>query len=160
MSDDATHSSLVIRAASRVDEHTLVTLAGRLAAFDLPAWRGAKEIADADGRAMLAAVAAGQPDDEVLIAEREGEPVGCLHVLATTDFFGRRHAHISVLATTAAAEGTGVGQALLAYAEHWARRRGLSLLTLNVFAGNARARRIYDRAGFIPETLKYAKPLA
>ena len=73
----------------------------------------------------------------------------------TTDFFGTRHAHISVIATTEAAEGSGVGRALLAHAEAWARERGLTLLTLNVFASNARARRFYEKAGWAPEMLKY-----
>jgi GNAT superfamily N-acetyltransferase len=159
VSAGATHRPLVIRAATSNDEPTLVAIAGRLAGFELPSWRTADEIAGADSRAMIASIAAARADDEVLIAERGGAPVGCLHLLVATDFFGRRHAHISVVATTAAAEGTGVGQALLAYAEHWARARGLSLLTLNVFAGNARARRVYDRAGFTAEILKYAKPL-
>ena len=108
---------------------------------------------------MLAAVETGAPDEEVFIAERDGSPAGCLHVLVTTDFFGSRHAHISVVATTAAAEGSGTGRALLEHAEEWARGRGVSLLTLNVFAGNARARRVYERAGFVPELLRYAKPL-
>ena len=142
------------------DEVALVELAGRLAAFALPPWRKAEEIATADARDMVAAVRAASPESEVFVAERGGVPVGCLHVLETTDFFGTRHAHISVLATTVAAEGSGVGRALAEHAEVWARRRGHSLLTLNVFAANERARRFYDRAGFVPEMLKYAKPLA
>lgn len=148
-----------IRRAEKADEATLAALADRLGAFELPPWRTGDEIARADARAMMAAIDGGREDDEVFIAERNAEPVGCLHMVAVTDFFGRRHAHISVLATTAAAEGSGVGRALLAYAELWTRSRGLSLLTLNVFAANARARRIYERAGFSPETLKYAKPV-
>ena len=109
---------------------------------------------------MIAAVRDGSPDNEVWIAERSGVVAGCLHVLLTTDFFGTRHAHISVIATTEAAEGSGAGRALLAHAEQWARDRGQALLTLNVFASNARARRFYERAGLAPEMLKYAKPLA
>ena len=90
-----------------------------------------------------------------MIAERRGEVVGCLHVLATTDFFGLRHAHVSVLATTAAAEGTGVARALMAHAEAWTAKRGLPLLTLNVFDRNARARRFYEQSGFEVEMVKY-----
>jgi ribosomal protein S18 acetylase RimI-like enzyme len=75
------------------------------------------------------------------------------------DFFGRHHAHISVIATSEAAEGTGVGRALMEYAEQWARKRNLTLLTLHVFAANARARRFYEKAGMAPEFLKYAKEL-
>ena len=149
-----------IRAATAADEVALVELAGRLAAFDLPPWRKPEEIATADARDMVAAVRAASPESEVFVAERGGVPVGCLHVLETTDFFGTRHAHISVLATTVAAEGSSVGRALAEHADVWARRRGHSLLTLNVFAANERARRFYERAGFVPEMLKYAKPLA
>ena len=108
---------------------------------------------------MMAAVRAGSPDNEVFVAERAGTPVGCLHVLGDTDFFGDRHAHISVIATTEAAEGTGVGRALLEHAEAWSRHRGYALLTLNVFAANDRARRFYERAGMAAEMMKYVKPL-
>jgi ribosomal protein S18 acetylase RimI-like enzyme len=73
------------------------------------------------------------------------------------DFFGVSHGHVSVLSTTVEAEGTGVGRALMAFAEQWTRARGLALMTLNVFAGNERARRFYDRVGFEVEMLKYAK---
>jgi GNAT superfamily N-acetyltransferase len=135
----------------------LVALAARLTAFDLPPWRQPGAIASADAREMLEAVSTAAPDNEVFIAERDGTATGCLHILGLTDFFGTRHAHISVIATTEAAEGLGVGRALLEYAEDWARRRGHNLLTLNVFAANDRARRFYERAGLVPEMLKYAK---
>jgi ribosomal protein S18 acetylase RimI-like enzyme len=148
-----------IRPARTSDEPVLVALAERLTAFPLPPWRKAEDIAVADAREMMAAVRAGEPDNHVVIAERAGVPIGCLHVLAMTDFFGTRHAHISVIATTAAAAGSGVGRALLEYGEGWARGRGLTLLTLNVFAGNARARRFYERAGWSAEMMKYTKPL-
>jgi ribosomal protein S18 acetylase RimI-like enzyme len=148
-----------IRPARPADHDALVALADRLTAFDVPPWRRPEDIATADARDMVAAVTAGAADNEVWIAERSGEVAGCLHVLATTDFFGTRHAHISVLATTKAAEGSGVGRALLAHAEAWARERGFALLTLNVFAANARARRFYEKAGWAPEMLKYTKPL-
>jgi GNAT superfamily N-acetyltransferase len=152
-------NGISIRPASSADQAILTSLAWRLAEFELPPWRTAEEIARADGRAMSAAVAAANPDDAVFIAERAGEPVGCLHMLLATDFFGRRHAHISVIAATAAAQRSGVGRALLAHAEDWARAHGMELLTLNVFAGNTRARRVYERAGFGAEALKYTKPL-
>jgi GNAT superfamily N-acetyltransferase len=148
---------LIIRSASPADAGVLGSLAERLGACPLPSWRTPGDIASADGRAMVDAVAAGSDENEVVIAERRGEVVGCLHVLATTDFFGLRHAHVSVLATTAAAEGTGVARALMAHAEAWTLKRGLPLLTLNVFDRNARARRFYEQSGFEVEMVKYAK---
>lgn len=151
--------SLTIRRATRHDEPFLIQLARRLAEFDVPPWRTADEIAGADANTMIGSIEADQRDDEVLIAERGGGPVGCLHMVSVKDFFGRAHAHISVIATTRAAEGSGVGRALMTYAETWARQRGLSMLTLNVFAANARARHVYERAGFMPEVLKDTKSL-
>jgi GNAT superfamily N-acetyltransferase len=149
--------TLSVRLATPADEATLTVLAARLAAFPLPAWRQPADIAEADGRAMMASVAAGRADDQVLVAERDGTVVGCLHVLVAGDFFGLRHGHVSVLATTAAAEGTGVARELMRHAEEWTRARGLELLTLNTFARNERARRFYERAGFEQEMVKYAK---
>jgi len=148
---------LIIRPATPADADVLGALAERLGACPLPSWRMPGDIAGADGRGMLDAVAAGSDENEVVIAERRGQVVGCLHVLATTDFFGLRHAHVSVLATTAAAEGTGVARALMAHAEAWTVKRGLPLLTLNVFDRNARARRFYEQSGFEMEMVKYAK---
>jgi GNAT superfamily N-acetyltransferase len=148
-----------MRVAGVADEAVLTELAWRLTAFELPPWRKPEDIATADAREMIAAVRVAAPDNEVWVAERAGRVAGCLHILATTDFFGRRHAHISVIATTEAAEGTGVGRALLAHAEAWARERDLLLLTLNVFASNSRARRFYEKAGWAPEMIGYVKPL-
>ena len=152
-------SDLILRAATAGDEPALTALAERLGAFELPAWRAAHQIADADARAMMAAVAAADPDNQVLMAERDGQVVGCLHILAATDFFGLRHGHVSVIATTRDAEGSGVARALIAHAEAWTEERALPLLTLNMFAGNGRARRFYEIAGFEPEMIKYAKPV-
>lgn len=151
--------TLRIRRATADDEAVLLGMAERMADFDLPRWRAGREIIEADGRDVVRAVTAGDPDHDVFVAEIEGAPAGCLYVHPAQDFFGRRHAHISVIATTAAAEGTGVGRALMAHAEAWARERGLSLLTLNVFAANTRARRFYEKAGFELEMVKYAREL-
>lgn len=148
---------ILIRLAAPQDEETLTALAWRLTAFALPPWRKPEHIADADGREMMAAIHAGSDGSQVFIAERDGAAVGCLHMLEAVDFFGAKHAHISVVATTAEAEGRGVGRALMEHAETWASQRGLTLLTLNVFAGNERARRFYERAGYAPEILKYSK---
>lgn len=155
----AQNEELVVRPATIDDDGVLALFAARLANFPLPPWRTADEIATADARAMMRAVRAAKEDDEVLIAQRDGAPVGCLHMITALDFFGRRHAHVSVIAVSEAVEGTGVGRALLAYAETWAGERALPLLTLNVFATNERARRFYEQAGFEMEVVKYTKPV-
>ena len=151
---------LDIRLARPADSPALMALSERMANFDVPPWRSAAEITEADGRSMVNAVSVAHPDSEVFIAERDGVIAGCLHLLVTRDFFGRSHAHISVIATSAEAEGTGVGRDLMAFADRWARQRHLPLITLNVFAGNTRARRLYEKAGFEVELLKYAKQIS
>ena len=42
----------------------------------------------------------------------------------------------------------GVGQALVDYARHWARARGVDALVVGVYADNVDAVRFYTRAGF------------
>ena len=150
---------LTIRKAIAADEPSLVQLSSRMANFVLPPWRTSEEITGFDARAMLEAVHGRHPDSEVFIAQRDGAVAGCLHVVVASDFFGRRHAHVSVIATTEAAEGTGVGRALMTFADDWARARRLPFITLNVFAANERARRLYERCGYDVELLKYAKSL-
>lgn len=60
---------------------------------------------------------------------------------------------------SSAAEGRGAGRTLVEAAEAWARSEGLDLITLNVFANNERARALYQRLGYAPDTLHYVKPL-
>jgi ribosomal protein S18 acetylase RimI-like enzyme len=150
---------VTIRPATLDDEPALWSLAVRLGECPLPRWRTPAEIAEADFRAMMAAVGAADRDNEVLIAERGGAAAGCLHIHTAIDFFGRRHAHLSVISVSAEAEGRGVANVLMVAAEEWTRERSLPLLSLNVIDGNARARRLYARHGFEPEIVRYVKPL-
>jgi len=69
------------------------------------------------------------------------------------------HDYPSLFAVAAAHEGQGVGRALLAHAERWAREHGCALLTLAVLPGNTRARALYEAAGFDTDLLRLAKPL-
>ena len=68
-------------------------------------------------------------------------------------------AHLEAIALDPAAEGRGVAQALLAAAEAAASARGALTMTLHVFAVNERARRLYDRAGYDGELMRYIKAL-
>ena len=152
-------ADLMIRRATEGDAAVLAELSARLAECPLPSWHTRDDVAAADWRAMMQAIRVPQPDNDVLLLERDTAAVGCLHVYAATDFFGRRHAHLSVIAVSAAAEGQGVGHLLLDHAETWARSRGLGLLTLHVRPENARARRFYERHDFVQELVRYAKLL-
>jgi GNAT superfamily N-acetyltransferase len=149
-----------IRLATAADREFLVGIADRLADFAHPAWRTREEIADGDRRALVDALDHPSPDRDLFIAEVDGTCAGCLLMWTLEDYFAHlRHAHVSVLAVTRAAEGRGVGRALMERAERWARDRGYRRITLNVFDSNHRARSLYERTGYAPETRRYVKEL-
>ena len=150
-----------VRPARPSDRTFMLGITPRLAqGFDLPPWRGPREIVEAESATLEKALHPGAEAGAVLVAEdAEGVVSGYVYVHQETDYFGRLHAHIEILAVSEAAEGRGAGRALLEAAERWAGSEGLELVTLNVFAANGRARALYERLGYTPETLHYVKPL-
>jgi ribosomal protein S18 acetylase RimI-like enzyme len=152
---------ITVRLAAANDRAFLSGIANRLADFDVPLWRSAAEIAGADRAALLQQLDVPRPGAELFVAELGGRPAGCLLMWTLDDYFsGGPHAHISVIAVTREAEGHGVGGALMAHAEQWARNRGHSRITLSVFEANRRAQALYERAGFAVEMRRYVKPLS
>lgn len=156
-----TRAAPLLRPATPDDEAFLLGLMGRLAAFPVPEWRTAEEIASADNLILIAALREPKPSNLVLIAEDPtGTPVGGLLVSTATDYFtGRQHAHIEVVAVTVAASGRGLGRAMIDAAERWAVERGYEQITLTVFATNEAARAIYEHLGYRAETIRYWKRL-
>ncbi len=149
-----------IRAATAPDEPWVRSLIPRLHQFGPPTYRDVAVMDAAEATATAAAIG-GSNDRRVLIAEDEdGKRLGFVHLETAVDFFTHeRHGHISTIVVAPDAEGRGVGQALLTAAEKWTRERGYRLLTLNVFEANTAARRLYERAGFRIDTIKYARLL-
>ncbi|MFL5381598.1 MAG: GNAT family N-acetyltransferase [Longimicrobiaceae bacterium] len=78
---------------------------------------------------------------------------------ATDYFTHERHGHLSIIIVSGEGEGRGVGRALLDAVERWSAAQGHRFITLNVFSGNERARRVYERAGYGPDTVRYVKKL-
>jgi ribosomal protein S18 acetylase RimI-like enzyme len=150
-----------VRPARPSDRAFILGITPRLAqGFELPPWRTAREVVQAESAALEKALRPGTERAVLLVAEdAEGEPGGYVYVNAETDYFGRTHAHIGILAVSSSAEGRGAGRALVDAAEEWARFEGLELITLTVYANNQRARTVYERLGYAPETLHYVKPL-
>jgi putative acetyltransferase len=94
---------------------------------------------------------AGSPD-LLLLAERDGKVLGSagLHPVGTQ--LRRRHAMMLGISVSAAAQGQGVGNALMTalldYADNWAQ---VLRVELTVFHDNERAVRLYERHGFVHE---------
>lgn len=94
-----------------------------------------------DGSAILGAFARDIVDDEVL--------VGCVCALRETRRKARHLMDIVGLMVDPVARRRGTGAALLEAAVAHARSvPGIARLTLSVTAGNERATRLYERAGF------------
>ena len=152
----------MIRPAAPADRAFVLNLAARLVdGFDAPSHRTKPELIEGDRRALEAWFdAPSNPDEAMLNAEVDGSPAGVAYLVTLVDYFNERpHAHLSVLAVEKAAEGRGVGSALLAACQQWARSKGSDRLTLSALVTNARARALYERKGFGGEYIRYVLPL-
>lgn len=156
----AKNEKVAIRAAVAADREFALAMADRLVSFDVPAFRSKDELAEGDRRALAEWFREPKPEEALFVAELDGQPAGCAYLVTLVDYFNERpHAHLSVLAVTAAAEGQGVGSALLDCSEAWARERGSDRLTLSALVTNSRARGLYERRGFAGEYIRYVLPL-
>ena len=149
-----------IRVAVPSDRQFVLDLADRLVAFDVPAWRPKAELVEGDRRALREWFDQPKPDETIYIAELDGNRAGCAYLVTLVDYFTLLpHAHLSVLAVAAHAEGNGVGSALLDKCVEWARERQSDRLTLSALVTNTRARALYERKGFSGEYVRYVLPL-
>jgi len=150
-----------IRGARPDDREFILGLVPELVRFDSPPpWQDVGEMTVVDVRVISKALEGRPPGATVLVAEDAvGQPVGFIHLSEEKDYYGGRCGHVADLVVAPWARGRGVGTALLAAGERWARERGYSMLTLNVFVGNVKARRLYEAEGFQPYTVRHVKQL-
>ncbi|UXI69404.1 GNAT family N-acetyltransferase [Tahibacter amnicola] len=156
-----TESGIHIRLADAGDDDFILSLVDRFVDFDLPRWRRRGETAEGIRRDIARHLREQPGGSHLFVAEDDdGDRVGFLHLQITTDFFtGGSNCHISDLVTAPSHDGKGVGSALIAYAERFARDHHCRFVTLAVFEGNKRARELYERRGFGTEILRMAKPV-
>jgi len=155
-------TELLVRAAGPDDDEFILGLASRFVDFELPKWRRRNIVLEGIRRDLSRHLEEQPPGSFLFVAEDDssGERVGFLHLQLVTDFFtGHQNCHISDIALVPAVEGRGLGQALLRYAESFAREHRCERLQLAVFPGNERARKRYEQFGFDTEMLRMVKPL-
>lgn len=102
---------------------------------------GIVRIAEAGGRAIGWTVAWQELDNLYVVAEE------------------RRFVYISELYVEDAARGAGVGRALIAACEDWARAQGIRIVKIGVLPKNEQAAAVYLATGFEPYALRLRKTL-
>jgi RimJ/RimL family protein N-acetyltransferase len=95
------------------------------------------------------------PDAAVLVALLGEEVVGRLS-LARDPHPASRHVADLGLMVSSAHRRQGIGRALLAAAEEWARPAGIRKLELHVFPHNDAGRRLYESCGYEQEGYRHA----
>lgn len=149
-----------VRAATAADREFMMDVVPRLRSFGEPPLRPAEALDRAERETLARALDEPAPGAVLLIADLAGTAAGVAHAHPATDYFtGETHGHLSIIAVAQSGEGQGVGRALLAAVEAWSAAQGHRFITLNVFADNHRARAVYERAGYGPDTLRYYKEL-
>jgi ribosomal protein S18 acetylase RimI-like enzyme len=103
-----------------------------------------------DVRARLPDALRDHPTSVVFLAFVDGQPAGvAVCFVGFSTFHARPLLNIHDLAVVPEHRGRGIGRALLAAVEAEAVRRDCCRLTLEVQDENRRARRVYDRFGFV-----------
>ena len=150
-----------IRPATPEDRDFILSIAPRLNEFDVPPWRNRETMDRGDMKVLDSVVTNSPGNTAVFIAESApGVPLGFIHLNVETDYYTKEeYGHISDVVVAPEGEGNGVGTALIATGEEWARQRGYRLLTLHVFAANTRARKLYEHLGYGEDFRKYVKVL-
>jgi len=152
---------IVIRPATLLDRGFLDSLDARLIAEAAAPGLAPENFVAFQTRYTRSALDRPAAGSETLLAtDGAGAPLGYIHVEPTEDMLsGATVGYVSILAVTAEAEGRGVARRLMAEAESWALAKGYRFLLLDVFGSNATARRFYERAGFVADSLRLRRPI-
>src|SRR5512140_120092 len=138
-------------------------LVERFSEFELPPWRTRADGSAGTRREWARQLQAKEDGTFPFVAvdKASGERAGFIVLVKLPDFFtGGTNLYVSDMVVARGGDGRGVGSAMLAFAERFAREQKCERLALGVFPGNARARALYERHGFGVELLRMVKPLA
>lgn len=150
-----------VRPAREDDSEFILALVPRLMEFGPLPWYDAARMVATDLETIGGWLKETPANTAFFVAEGgDGQRLGFIHLNSNVDYFTREEVgHVSDVVVAHGAEGHGAGRALMAAAEEWARGRGYRLLTLNAFATNVRARRLYEQLGYGEDIVKYVKQL-
>lgn len=102
-----------------------------------------------------------QPGNRVIVAERDGAPVGTLQLVIIPGLsrHGCKRAQIEAVRVAATLRGQGVGDAMMRYAVEEARKAGCRLVQLTSDKRRGRAHIFYERLGFVATHIGYKMDL-
>ena len=155
-------NNVTIRRVRTSDTEFILNLLPSLADPELPHWRDPAAMLDIDKKILKAEIEEGGRESAIFVAEdaETKEPLGFIYLEVGTDYYHPApHGHIADVIVAPAARGRGIGKLLMKKAEEWTKESGYSLLTLNVFNDNEKARNLYSSLGFKPDMTKYGKVL-
>jgi len=113
------------------------------------------EVSPADVSARLSRML-GREDQQFLVAELDGRPVGWIHVGVAEYLETGAFAAVNGLVVDRDVRSRGVGQLLLERAEEWARDRDVPLIRLWSTTSREGAHRFYERQGYMKIKTQYA----
>jgi GNAT superfamily N-acetyltransferase len=113
------------------------------------------EVSPADVSARLSRML-GREDQQFLVAELNGRPVGWIHVGVAEYIETGAFAAVNGLVVDRDVRSRGVGQLLLERAEEWARDRDVPLIRLWSTTSREGAHRFYERQGYMKIKTQYA----
>ncbi len=147
--------NVIIRRARPGDAHTLARLNIVVHRLHVQADPTRYKPLSADDPALVAHYEQALTDNDahILIAERDGQPVGCLVAYLRTIpenpfVYSQRDFHIDQMVVDTPHQRQGIGQDLLEAALVAAKALGAEVATLGVASFNDGARRLYERHGF------------
>src|SRR5262245_55669486 len=140
-------ASVMVRSATREDVPAVV----RLLADDVLGARR-ERLEDPVAPVYLTAFdeMTAQPGNELLVAERDGEVVGCLQltIIPGLSRAGMRRAQLESVRVSSRHRGVHIGERLVREAIERARAGGCGLVQLTSDVTRTDARRFYERLGF------------
>jgi GNAT superfamily N-acetyltransferase len=154
------NNNFIIRPAQDTDREFIYELSPILAEVAGMPWHTEKVIQKMQDDYFDEVFANTSPLQATFVAEQDNIPLGFIHTCSRKDeISGETCGTVPLLGVCVKAQGLGVGKALIASAEAWAKEQGYRLLHLEVFAHNDKAQGFYQKLGFKAETLHMIKEI-
>ena len=142
-----TANKLVFRLANRADLPSIVRM---LADDDLGSQRERYESPLPEAYYSAFEQIKNDPNHELIVAERNGEVIGTLHLmfLPSVSFQGGLRAQVESVRVDKRFQSQGIGSEMMKWSMERARQRGAHVLQLTTHNTRVDAHRFYERLGF------------